>query len=79
MNPRAAPGFGSPARPSPGPASGSTPRRWSAGEDLRDLGLQPGPDYRRILGHIRVGQLNGELTTRGEALEEVERMENRED
>ena len=39
-----------------------------SGRDLLDLGLQPGPDFKRLLRDIETAQLDGELRTRDEAL-----------
>lgn len=39
------------------------------GDDLRALGIEPGPLYRKLLGEVRRRQLDGELTTREAALE----------
>lgn len=38
------------------------------GNDLKAMGLTPGPDFKRILDQIREQQLDGTLTTRAEAL-----------
>jgi tRNA nucleotidyltransferase (CCA-adding enzyme) len=34
------------------------------GEDLKRMGYQPGPIYRKILHALRVARLNGEVSTR---------------
>ena len=36
------------------------------GKDLKDMGIAPGPVYRRILNQLLDGQLNGELSSREE-------------
>jgi poly(A) polymerase len=43
------------------------------GNDLRQLGLPPGPHYAELLQRVRDAQLNGELTDRQSALRQVER------
>jgi poly(A) polymerase len=39
------------------------------GGDLIQLGLKPGPQFKTLLDEIRDAQLNGEITTKDEALE----------
>lgn len=39
-----------------------------SGDDLKRLGLKPGPQFRELLDAVRNAQLNGEVTTRDEAL-----------
>ena len=51
------------------PAEAVRPARLVTGEDLKLLGLPPGPEYRRILEAVEEAQLEGRLTTRDEALE----------
>ena len=51
------------------PAEAVRPARLVTGEDLKQLGLPPGPDYRRILEAVEEAQLEGRLTTRDQALE----------
>jgi tRNA nucleotidyltransferase (CCA-adding enzyme) len=41
------------------------------GRDLKDMGITPGPVYRRILNQLLDAQLNGDLTSREEELEFV--------
>lgn len=41
------------------------------GADLAELGIQPGPAYREILQQTRDQQLNGELSSRAEAIEAI--------
>lgn len=44
------------------------PPRLISGQDLIDLGLRPGPDFKVLLEAVEEAQLNGSLTTRDEAL-----------
>jgi poly(A) polymerase len=44
------------------------------GDDLKALGLEPGPEYKRLLEAVREAQLEGTITTREEALELVRRL-----
>jgi tRNA nucleotidyltransferase (CCA-adding enzyme) len=44
------------------------------GKDLRDLGLPPGPHYRKILDAILDKKLNGHLETREEELDFAQRL-----
>jgi poly(A) polymerase len=41
------------------------------GEDLIALGLEPGPEFKRILSTLYTAQLNNELLSREEALERI--------
>jgi poly(A) polymerase len=45
------------------------------GDDLKAMGLPPGPLFKRILDAIREGQLDGTLTTRAQAMELAKRLE----
>lgn len=47
------------------------PPPWITGQDLIELGMKPGPQFSRILKRIRDAQLDGELTSREEAIEVV--------
>ena len=38
------------------------------GRDLKDMGITPGPVYRRILDQLLAGRLNGELSSREEEM-----------
>ena len=38
------------------------------GDDLKQLGLQPGPGFKTLLDEIRDAQLNDEIATRDEAM-----------
>jgi poly(A) polymerase len=44
------------------------------GEDLMDLGLEPGPIYKRLLDTVREAQLEGTITTFEEALALVKQL-----
>jgi poly(A) polymerase len=44
------------------------------GQDLIDRGLKPGPKFKELLDTIRDAQLNGEIQTRAEALNLIERI-----
>jgi poly(A) polymerase len=47
------------------------PARLITGEDLKALGLQPGPAYKEILRNIEDAQLEGRISSREDALELV--------
>jgi len=49
----------------------ATTRPLLSGHDLKNMGLKPGPLYRRILDALWKAQVNGRVTTREEALEWV--------
>jgi hypothetical protein len=53
------------------PAEVLNPDALITGEDLKRLGIAPGPVYREILDAVRDEQLNGEVVTREEATEFV--------
>ena len=36
------------------------------GDDLRRMGIQPGPVYGDILGRLRAGRLDGQISSRAE-------------
>jgi poly(A) polymerase len=44
------------------------------GDDLKEMGLPPGPLFKRILDAVREGQLDGTLTTRDGAVELARRL-----
>jgi poly(A) polymerase len=44
------------------------------GHDLTELGLDPGPLFKRVLAAVREAQLEGAVTTKDEALELVKRL-----
>jgi tRNA nucleotidyltransferase (CCA-adding enzyme) len=44
------------------------------GKELIDLGIKQGPIFKEILNHIREKQINGEITTPGEAIEEARKF-----
>jgi poly(A) polymerase len=46
------------------------------GDDLRDLGLTPGPEFKKLLDAVRGAQLDEEIATRDEALGLVRGMTN---
>jgi len=50
------------------PAEEVRPPRLVSGDDLKSLGLAPGPSFRRILEAVEEAQLDGSLTTRDQAL-----------
>ncbi len=50
------------------PPSKVQPPRLVTGDDLRDLGLPPGPRYTQILRAVEDAQLEGRLANRGDAL-----------
>ncbi|MBV8414551.1 MAG: CCA tRNA nucleotidyltransferase, partial [Verrucomicrobia bacterium] len=45
------------------------------GNDLLALGLKPGPRIGELLEAIQTAQLEGEITTRAEALERLKSLE----
>jgi poly(A) polymerase len=59
-------------------------RTWSAeelnplplvtGDDLKATGLPPGPKFKEILNILRDAQLNGEISTRAQALERLQEL-----
>jgi tRNA nucleotidyltransferase/poly(A) polymerase len=53
------------------PAEAVRPPRLVTGDDLKSLGLPPGPGYRDILNDVEEAQLEGRLKTREEALQWV--------
>ena len=53
------------------PAEAVRPARLVNGDDLKQLGLPPGPGYRRILDAVEEAQLEGRLATREQALQFV--------
>ena len=42
------------------------------GRDLINQGLSPGPQFKALLDTVRDAQLNGEISTRAEALERIQ-------
>jgi len=46
------------------------------GDDLKRMGLRPGPVYREILARLRAARLDGEITTREEEEALVRQMIN---
>lgn len=53
---------------------GISPRPILTGEDLINLGFQPGPGFRRVLESVYDAQLEGRVRTRTEALELAKRL-----
>ncbi len=49
------------------------------GDDLKELGLEPGPHYKRLLEAVREAQLEGTVKTKAQALELVRRLLEEED
>jgi poly(A) polymerase len=49
------------------------------GHDLTRHGLQPGPEYKKLLDAVREAQLEGTITTMPQALELVERLRQAQD
>ncbi|BDC48044.1 cytidine(C)-cytidine(C)-adenosine (A)]-adding enzyme [Bryobacterales bacterium F-183] len=50
------------------PASELWPKPLLTGADLQQLGIPPGPQYKQILQDLETAQLNGEITTKEDAL-----------
>jgi len=50
------------------------PPRLVTGHDLMEMGYEPGPLFRRVLDAVRDAQLDGEVTTREEALALARRL-----
>jgi poly(A) polymerase len=50
------------------------PRPVFTGHDLKGLGLEPGPLYKKLLDAVREAQLEGTVTTYEQALELVKRL-----
>jgi len=46
------------------------------GDDLKQLGLPPGPGYRRILEAVEEAQLDGRVTSKEQALQYVRQYAN---
>src|SRR5438045_1188365 len=46
----------------------------TTGEDLKAMGLKPGPDFRRILWELRRALLDGEISTPAEERAYLERL-----
>ena len=56
------------------PAGVLNPPPLLTGDDLRAVGLTPGPAFKRLLDAVRAAQLDGEVRTRGEAEGLVHRL-----
>ena len=50
------------------------PDPFVTGGDLIKMGIRPGPQFKTILQSIRDGQLDGEISSREEALDHVTRL-----
>jgi poly(A) polymerase len=44
------------------------------GDDLRNLGMTPGPAFKRLLHEVRAAQLNDRISTRDQAIELVKKL-----
>jgi poly(A) polymerase len=55
-------------------AADLNPPRLITGDDLQDLGLEPGPLFGRLLDAVREAQLDGTIRTREEALDLVRKL-----
>ena len=53
------------------PPSRSGPARLVTGEDLKEMGFSPGPEFKAILRAVEEAQLEGQLQSREQALEFV--------
>jgi poly(A) polymerase len=51
------------------PPEAVRPARLVTGDDLKSLGLAPGPGFRQILNEVEEAQLEGRVTTREQALQ----------
>ena len=49
-------------------AEGVAPEPWVSGQDLIDVGLKPGPQFRRWLDVVYDAQLEGRVASRDEAI-----------
>ena len=58
------------------PAEAVRPARLINGDDLKQLGLPPGPGYRRILEAVEEAQLDGRVTSKEQALQYVRQYAN---
>ena len=56
------------------PPEAVRPVRLVNGDDLKQMGLPPGPGYRRILDAVEEAQLEGRVTTRDQALQFVRQV-----
>ncbi len=50
------------------------PEPFLTGNDLKQLGVRPGPQYKKILDQVRAAQLDQEITTRAEVFAMVEKL-----
>ena len=44
------------------------------GDDLEQLGIPPGPIYKRLLDAVREAQLDGTIATKADALALIQRL-----
>jgi poly(A) polymerase len=44
------------------------------GDDLVELGMSPGPKFKKLLDQVRTAQLDGEILDRAEAIELAKRL-----
>jgi hypothetical protein len=58
------------------PADELDPPSLLTGNDLKEAGLRPSPEFRRLLQKIRSLQLDGELSSKAEALEWIRTDQN---
>jgi poly(A) polymerase len=58
------------------PAEVINPPPLITGDDLRDLGMTPGPTFKRLLDAIRAAQLNEEISTHDEATALAQKLRN---
>lgn len=59
------------------PAEEIDPPELLGGHDLIALGLSPGPEFREILKAVRDAQLNGDISSKAEAIALAERMQDK--
>jgi tRNA nucleotidyltransferase (CCA-adding enzyme) len=48
-------------------------KSWIDGEDLKKIGIPPGPEYKEILRRVLLARLDGKATTREEEIAFVRR------
>jgi hypothetical protein len=51
-----------------------TPEPLLTGDDLKEMGLEPGPLFKKLLAAVRDAQLDATIRTRDEARQMVERL-----
>jgi len=57
------------------PAEKLNPVPLLSGSDLQSLGFRPGPEFGKILAALRKRQLDGEITTRDQAIDSLSAQE----